>query len=100
MIAVAIISIVLGSAVKLKRRSTAFRHLSDYHRGQIRYVFCGPYDQNGEWIGQPSVFDQDMHSVTGVPRHKALWHVALSRKYERAARSPWFPVAPDPPEPK
>ncbi len=40
-----------------------------------------------------------LHSVTGVPRHQALWHLALSRKYERAARSPWLPVAPDPPNP-
>jgi hypothetical protein len=25
---------------------------------------------------------------------------AMERKYERAARSPWLPVAPDPPEPE
>ncbi len=30
---------------------------------------------------------------------KKLWHAEMSNKYERAARSPWLPVGPDPPEP-
>lgn len=29
----------------------------------------------------------------------AAYHAALRLKYERAARRPWLPVAPDPPEP-
>jgi hypothetical protein len=28
------------------------------------------------------------------------WHERMRLKYENAARNPWFPVAPDPPEPK
>ena len=28
------------------------------------------------------------------------WHEGMRLKYENAARNPWFPVAPDPPEPK
>jgi hypothetical protein len=31
---------------------------------------------------------------------EAEWHARLRRKYERAARSPWLPLAPDPPPPK
>lgn len=27
------------------------------------------------------------------------WHGEMEQKYERAARSPWLPVAPDPPSP-
>jgi hypothetical protein len=27
------------------------------------------------------------------------YHAALARKYERAARYPWLPVEPDPPQP-
>jgi hypothetical protein len=30
----------------------------------------------------------------------ANYHGRLRRKYERAARYPWLPIAPDPPEPK
>jgi hypothetical protein len=28
------------------------------------------------------------------------YHAAMRRKYERAARQPWLPVEPDPPEPE
>ena len=28
------------------------------------------------------------------------WHEQMRLKYENAARNPWLPVAPDPPEPK
>jgi hypothetical protein len=33
-------------------------------------------------------------------RARALHYRALASKYARAARSPWLPVAPDPPDPK
>ena len=32
-------------------------------------------------------------------RVRAAHHDALRRKYESAARHPWLPVPPDPPEP-
>src|SRR5689334_6607250 len=100
MVATAIVGIFIGSAVKLERRSARFRHLSDYHRGRVPYALSGAFDQDGEWIGEPSVLDQNMNPVTGAQRRKALWHEALARRYERAARRPWLPLAPDPPEPK
>lgn len=28
------------------------------------------------------------------------WRTEMMRKYERAARYPWLPVTPDPPEPE
>ena len=31
---------------------------------------------------------------------RAAYHAEMRRKYERAARSPWLPVEPDPPEPR
>ena len=31
---------------------------------------------------------------------RADHHASLARKYERAARYPWLPVEPDPPEPE
>src|SRR5436309_1037307 len=31
---------------------------------------------------------------------RAAYYAALRRKYERAARYPWLPVAPDPPPPQ
>ena len=32
------------------------------------------------------------------PRHE--WHDAMADKYSRAARYPWLPAGPDPPEPE
>ena len=36
---------------------------------------------------------------TGDPQ-RAGWHHRMHDKYRSAARRPWLPVAPDPPEPK
>ena len=36
----------------------------------------------------------------GVAKARAAHHAALRSKYERAARYPWLPVEPDPPEPE
>ncbi len=33
-------------------------------------------------------------------RRRAEWCVGMRSKYERAARHPWLPVGPDPPEPE
>jgi hypothetical protein len=40
--------------------------------------------------------DSEMRKLKRIVDH----HVALARKYQHAARRPWVPVAPDPPEPK
>ena len=40
--------------------------------------------------------DSEMRKLKRIADH----HVALARKYQHAARCPWLPVAPDPPEPK
>ncbi len=37
--------------------------------------------------------------VTSVMANRD-YYAAMREKYERAARSPWLPVAPDPPEPE
>lgn len=35
-----------------------------------------------------------------LARRRTAYHAAMARKYRRAARYPWLPVAPDPPEPE
>jgi uncharacterized protein YdaU (DUF1376 family) len=32
-------------------------------------------------------------------RSRAAWNDRMKRKYEQAARAPWLPVEPDPPQP-
>jgi hypothetical protein len=44
--------------------------------------------------------EDPMARVRHEEKRRADYHAALRRKYERAARYPWLPVEPDPPEPK
>jgi len=43
----------------------------------------------------------DFHENNAAKQHRiADFHAAMRAKYERLARYPWLPVAPDPPEPE
>jgi hypothetical protein len=70
-------------------------------RPDDEYVFIPQHDPPAETdSGQ---LEQDGSGIAAIAfrnRENAAWHGALKRKYERAARYPWLPVAPDPPEPE
>ena len=36
----------------------------------------------------------------GMSKAREAWYTGIIQKYERAARYPWLPVEPDPPEPE
>jgi hypothetical protein len=38
--------------------------------------------------------------MADIPTKEGWWHQEMKGKYELASKHPWFPVAPDPPEPK
>jgi hypothetical protein len=40
------------------------------------------------------------HSFKYASTDLIHWHEQMRLKYENAARNPWLPVGPDPPEPK
>ena len=73
MVAVAIGGVVSG----VLTRAARFQQLSDYHRSRI--ILISPPD--------PRVY-------------RTLYHMELANKYYYAARHPWLPVTPDPPEPQ
>jgi hypothetical protein len=76
MVAVAVVGVVLGIGSDLDRRRRRFLDLRSYYREKaVIHSEC--------WTRIVSMRDY-----------------YLSRKYERAARYPWLPVAPDPPEPE
>jgi hypothetical protein len=64
-----------------------------YHSVSFEPAPLGP-DRKGE-LSQ----NIDAAHTVIIPRDPELYR-ALAAKYERAARYPWLPVAPDPPEPK
>jgi hypothetical protein len=69
----------------------------------------GSRDLLVEWNGQP--LDIEVSPIANYPSvgvrreadacaERIAYHSRMRRKYERAARFPWLPVEPDPPEPK
>jgi Tfp pilus assembly protein PilE len=73
MVAVALIAVLSAIGVELWRRSLAYSRLADLYFGRAAI-----------WSDTKKI-ERDM---------------ALSERYRRAARSPWLPVEPDPPEPR
>ena len=67
------------------RRSEEFRELGQYHRGVSWTIH--PVDRNRRRAGWNSA-------------RLLEYHARMAEKYDRAARFPWLPVAPDPPEPE
>lgn len=88
MVAVFVIALLLYGAA-MWRRSVRFRALGDEYADWL----------NVEML--PSSAD-----MNDVARAKAInaaaheWNRAMALKCRRAARYPWLPVEPDPPEPK
>jgi hypothetical protein len=80
MAAVAVVGLMLGSSTWLGRRAASFREAAISHRAQAQHA------------------GGSLSPITGK-----LWgryNEAMADKYEQAARHPWLPVAPDPPEPQ
>ena len=92
MVAVALIAALLGAVANLRRRAH-FQELADSHAETARRLrFDHVWTMGPD--GGPGV-----HLPLGDPR-LAAYHEELAGKYERAARNPWLPVAPDAPEPR
>ena len=89
MVAVAVVGLLLASAIML-RRSREFgsraEEQADFEAGSLEYAD----DARGERGDRQRVERGEL---------MATYHRGLKLKYERAARFPWLPVAPDPPEP-
>ena len=83
MSAVAVVAALIGAGIGLSRRRERFLARAALHGVEIGPAATVHYSFND---------DRAMRWRT--------WHARLVEKYERAARHPWLPVAPDPPEPK
>lgn len=99
-----LMAVVAGVAVAgaFWRRVESFEALHEYHRASRRAMllnttgtYSGHEGDRGRWYHEPGM-------IEFTEREYALfdWHFALAKKYEQAARRPWLPVDPDPPEPK
>jgi hypothetical protein len=84
MVAVAVVGVMLGAWGWLERRRARFEERMQFWYHQVEH----PAYSDPKWHG----------SVTLSPRDKL--RARLAEKYRRAARYPFLPVAPDPPEPE
>ncbi len=89
MVAVAVVGIAVGSSVVLWRRAEGFRRLAADHGMHRVRINGGPV--GSMWF--------KLDGDTSSPARDG-WRRALAEKYERAARYPRLPVAPDLPEPE
>jgi hypothetical protein len=80
MIAVAVFGMITGLVIERERRRTRFIQMAARH-----YRAYAQFMPNG-----PQIEDEP-------PR--VAYHHSMGIKYEQAARHPWLPVWPDPPDP-
>jgi hypothetical protein len=93
MVAMAVLACVCWFA----ERKLRFQRLAEYHalRSEADVIGCVTLMTDN---GEPTFL---VESATGTPTTPARrdWHRVRREKYEKAARSPWLSVAPDPPRP-
>ena len=84
MVAVAIVGVVLGVMIE---RNSRFRKLASLHQAECEKLLKMPIIMFAGSSDDPVM-------------RRLEWHYPMKLKYERAARYPWLPAAPDPPEPE
>ena len=93
MVAVAIVAVVIGIVTELDRRRERYTRLARQHsvvRDELhKFLVVVPPSGSLEFFG-------DRRAIAEL----VGYHGRLKAKYEEAARHPWLPVEPDPPEPK
>jgi ribosomal protein L17 len=106
MVAVAIVGIVL-SIESMRRRSSECRLIADESVDTANALVghCREVNRMIEWARSEGTADykkwaQELETDNNATRKLEQFYRDLAAKYERAARYPWLPVAPDPPEPE
>src|SRR4051812_4169586 len=97
--AVAVLLGLYGGFLHLARRAEGFRRLAHVHADEeafLREIIA----ISGEGASVDFFPGLALPSRRVTARAVADLHASLKWKYERAARFPWLPVAPDPPEPE
>ncbi len=92
MVVVAIIGLVIGIGVEGQRRRERYVRLARQHaiiREDLhKFLMIIPPADSVQFFG-------DRQAIAD----RVGYHGRMKMKYENAARHPWFPVEPDPPEP-
>jgi hypothetical protein len=84
MVVVAVAGIVLGAGIGMHRRSWSLWHIARSHGERAFFLAVDDTEDDAQFTRNQALYD---------------YRFRLMRKYAAAARYPWLPVAPDPPEP-
>lgn len=98
--------VVVAVVIALKIRRDQFISLAT-HYAKKEELTLGTADAVGSaekledgHRGSPDVEAAREDTIIARDRARAAWHERLRLTYERAARYPWLPGPPDPPEPE
>jgi hypothetical protein len=91
MLAVAIVALVVWGE-RMRRASSAYWERAEFYRYLLTTPRNNPPPSEGESVA----------STTEIAQGRRLIRYCeiMQAKYERAARRPWLPVEPDPPDPE
>jgi hypothetical protein len=104
MIAVAIVGAALGLGLwgmRATRWANDCKTRAGWHTSWGRYMIAEADEYRIAIESGTSLHPEAKNYPRYEARERARgrFHLRLAAKYERAARYPWLPVAPDPPEP-
>jgi hypothetical protein len=85
MIAVAVVAIVIGATIGLERRRSTLLRIARSHGERVFLLTAGDIEDEDEFKRSEALADH---------------HYRLMNRHARAARYPWLPIEPDPPEPE
>jgi hypothetical protein len=111
-----VVVVVVGLLCLLEHRHRSFASRAAYHESKmVARMFFRMRKYLGREIPSSDItaemlsrtlgkgwsfvyFDRAGKEMTKDEVKAAIWHDAMARKYRQAARYPWLPVMPDPPE--
>ena len=118
MVLVAGVAFLLGAALQvqaLRTRAARYSAIASQYRAKEFVARIKERNDHSRWV-EPFEWKAEYERDPGMRRMRASaeagrgpraenvkrveTYAALARKYERAARYPWLPVDPDPPEPR
>jgi len=101
-VAVEVVGVAIGAFIEINRlrhMSAKFRSRAEEHAAveqSLRWVIATSGANSPIDISPGPGLRSKRYTARAAAEHEAM----LARKYFRAARYPWLPVAPDPPEPE
>jgi hypothetical protein len=92
LVAIAMVAVLLGVVLGVRRRSKEFWGLALQHRAQAAALSARYHLARLD----PRVSKQQKAGLSMLSQ----WHASMAGRFDRAANFPWLPIEPDPAMPK